>query len=135
MYPDNFIALILTHGRAENVVTYKALRSHGYTGPIALVVDDEDEQYEKYVQIYGDEVVQFHKAGVVCDTYDNRPERRVILFARNVSFDVAKKLGYRYFIELDDDYTSFTTRFDREGNFKEKKKLTLTRYFARWLIF
>ena len=135
MCPDNFIALILTHGRAENVVTYKALRSHGYTGQIALVVDDEDEQYEKYVQIYGDEVVQFHKAGVECDTYDNRPERRVILFARNVSFDVAKKLGYRYFIELDDDYTSFNTRFDREGNFKGKKQTDLDAVFCAMVDF
>lgn len=135
MCPQDFIALILTHGRAENVVTYKALRSHGYTGPIALVVDDEDDQYEKYVQIYGDEVVQFHKAGVVCDTYDNRQERRVILFARNVSFDVAKKLGYRYFIELDDDYTLFTTRFDREGNFKGKKQTDLNAVFCAMVDF
>lgn len=135
MAPDNFIALILTHGRAENVVTYKALRNHGYTGPIALMIDDEDNQHTKYVQIYGGEVVQFHKAGVVCDTYDNRTERRVILFARNAAFDIAKELGYRYFIELDDDYTSFTTRFDKDGNFKEKKQTDLDEVFCAMVDF
>ena len=40
--PDDFVALILTHGRPDNVKTVDALAKHGYTGPWALVIDDED---------------------------------------------------------------------------------------------
>lgn len=132
---DNFVAFILTHGRADNVVTYNALRKHGYTGAIVLVVDDEDEQYNEYVKRYGREVVQFHKAGVACDTYDNRKERRVILFARNAAFEIARKLGYRYFVELDDDYEAFSTRFDKNGEFKEKKETRLDEVFDAMVDF
>lgn len=126
---NNFVALILTHGRADRVDTYNTLRKHGYTGDICLVVDDEDDQYDAYVKKYGSQVVQFHKAGVECDAVDNRQERRVILYARNAAFDVAKQLGKDYFIELDDDYTSFTFRFDKDGEFKEHPTKSLDQIF------
>lgn len=132
---SDFVALILTHGRADNVVTYSALRKHGYTGSICLVIDDEDDQREEYEKRYPGEMVVFHKAGVECDTYDNRKERRVILFARNASFDIAAQLGYRYFIELDDDYESFSTRFNKAGEFREKKESDLDSVFTAMVEF
>lgn len=128
---NDFIAFILTHGRAGRVDTIKALRRSNYTGKICLVVDDEDEQYKDYISEYEDECIiyRFHKAGVVCDTGDNRQERRVILFARNVCFDIARELGYRYFIELDDDYSRFTWRFTAGLRFKERPIKNIDRVF------
>lgn len=135
MKTNNFVALILTHGRANNVVTYNSLRTCGYTGPICLVVDDEDKQIDEYKKKYPGEVFVFHKAGVDCDTFDNRKERRVILFARNAAFDVARTLGYRYFIELDDDYTSFSTRFTKDGLVREKKECNIDEVFSAMVDF
>ena len=128
--PSDFVALILTHGRADGVVTYNTLRKRGYTGPIRLVIDDEDDQAEEYYKKYPNEVVQFHKAGVECDTFDNRKERRVILFARNAAFDIAEQLGYRYFIELDDDYREFSFRFNKELEFHKEQAYCLDDIFT-----
>lgn len=40
-----FVALILTHGRPDNVHTVKTLRKCGYTGDIIIVLDNEDLNY------------------------------------------------------------------------------------------
>lgn len=118
---DNFCVLILSHGRAGNVVTIKTLESRGYTGPWYIVVDNTDKQVEDYKALYGsDKVVVFDKQEMLAktDTVDNFSELKTITYARNVSFSIAKKLGYRYFVQLDDDYTSFEWRFLKEHGTK-----------------
>ena len=45
-----------------------------------------------------------------CDTMDLVDNRNIVLFARNSCFEIAKKLGLTYFLELDDDYTIFRSR-------------------------
>jgi len=114
---SDFCAFILTHGRPDRVLTYKELRNSGYTGPIYLVIDDEDKTADQYRERYGDEVVQFCKADIAArfDEADNFDDRRAIFYARNACFDLARELGYRYFVELDDDYTDFYYRYDSRG--------------------
>lgn len=113
----SFAAFILTHGRAKNVVTYKALRKSGYTGRIFLLVDDEDTQLGAYRDRYGDEVVVFNKQKYVekCDKTGAFGKRGAILFARHANFDVAKSLGLTHFWQLDDDYTTFNWASDNSG--------------------
>ena len=41
---DSFAVFILTHGRADNVVTMKTLKKGGYTGRWYMIIDNEDEQ-------------------------------------------------------------------------------------------
>lgn len=138
MISKDFCAFILTHGRAGRVYTEKALREGGYSGPIYYVVDDEDAQIEDYKQLYGAEnVLVFSKdeIGKTFDKGDNFGKKGVIIFARNVCFEFAKKLGYRYFIELDDDYSSFTYRFDKELTFKERKIKSLDNVLNSMLDF
>jgi len=53
---EDFCAFILTHGRPNNVVTYRTLQAAGYTGKVFIVIDDEDETTEEYKRIYGDDV-------------------------------------------------------------------------------
>lgn len=109
---DDFVVFILTHGRAENVHTYDALKRAGYTGKIILLIDNEDSKADLYYAKYGDEVYMFDKADVASrtDSMDLSDDHRCILYARNACYEVAKKLGYTYFLELDDDYTNFRSR-------------------------
>ena len=103
-----FVVFILSHGRPKNVKTYKTLKKHGYSGDIVIVIDNEDETADEYKAAFK-RVYQFDKLAVskTFDTMDKQKDRRTIVYARNVCFDIAKELGYTHFIELDDDYTGF----------------------------
>ena len=106
---SDFVAFILTHGRPERVKTYELLRKCGFTGDIRIVVDNEDATVSQYIDKYGDEVVIFNKPFIAntFDTCDNQDNRKAIVYARNACFELARELGYKYFIELDDDYYYF----------------------------
>lgn len=110
---DDFAAFILTNGRPDKVHTYKYLREAGYTGRIFIVIDDEDQTASAYRARYGDEVLMFSKAEIAktFDEGDNFGDRRAIVYARHACFDLAERVGCRYFIQLDDDYTSFWYRW------------------------
>lgn len=121
---SDFVAFILSHNRADNVTTYKTLRSQGYTGAIKILVDDEDEQLEAYKRRFGDEVFVFCKkeAAKDCDLGDNFPYCGTPLYARNQCHKIAKRLGFRFFIELDDGYKYFTFKFSADLAFLGYKK-------------
>lgn len=134
-FRDNFVAFILTHGRADNVMTYKTARKAGYTGRIVLVLDDEDEQLEQYFAIYGKENCYVFNKQKYVESTDNimKGSRGVIVYARNACFDIAEELGYKYFIELDDDYYEFSWKFDERGRFKQRHILNLNFVWRRML--
>ena len=125
---DDFAVFILTHGRPINVITLKTLKKCGYTGKYYIIIDNEDETGNEYRKLYGDKVIQFDKLAIskTFDTMDNFNERRTIVYARNACFKIAKDLGLKYFLELDDDYTSFEYRFINENkkNRLDVKKVT-----------
>ena len=108
---NDLVIFILSHGRPDSVVTYKSLRKSGYTGKIILVVDDEDPTVDQYLENYK-EVEIFNKLEIskTFDAYDNFEDRKTIIYARNACFPIAEKLGYKYFMQLDDDYTGFEYR-------------------------
>jgi hypothetical protein len=115
----NFAIFILTHGRANNVITYKVLRKQGYTGKIYLMVDDEDNQIEDYKKLYDKQVIVFNKQQAIdyTDSGDNFKKRNSVVYARNWNFVVAKELQIDYFLQLDDDYTIFCHTADNNGNY------------------
>jgi hypothetical protein len=115
---NNFCIFILTHGRPNNVYTYNTLRKHGYTGKIYIVIDNEDKTVKEYYKKFGKEVIMFDKKAIAktIDEGDNFNDRRAIIYARNACFNIAKDLGYTYFIELDDDYTDFRYKLDAKGD-------------------
>lgn len=122
MNDREYAVFILTHGRANNVRTFKTLRNDGYTGKIYLIIDDEDEQADIYIDRFGREnVIQFSKAKAAefTDTADIKKERNVVVFARNTCHKIAKDLGLTHFIEVDDDYSQFGYRAEREGKLKQ----------------
>lgn len=121
---EDFVVFILTHGRADNVRTYETLKRQNYRGPVVFVIDDEDEQMTRYFGNFGEENVEvFSKTEVAkkFDRGDNFDKRGAIIYARNACFDIARKRGFRYFIELDDDYTSFSYRFNENLDFVETR--------------
>lgn len=134
-FRKDFVAFILTHGRADNMVTYKAVRKCGYTGRIVLVLDDEDEQLNKYFAIYGKENCYVFNKQKYIDLSDSivRGDHRCILYARNACFDIAEELGYRYFIELDDDYEQFSFTFTDTGRVRQRSIKDLNFVWRRML--
>ena len=114
MLPENFAVFILSHGRADNVITYKTLQRAGYTGRVYIVIDNEDKQASKYYQNFGDKVIMFDKAAEAekTDCGDNFDGRGIVVYARNAVFDIAEGLGIEYFFVLDDDYTGFCYTFN-----------------------
>ena len=123
---DDFAAFILTHGRAGRVVTDKTLRMQGFTGRIVYVIDDEDCQGSEYRKIYGEENVQEFSKEEISKQFDEMVigDKRTIVYARNACFDIAKRIGVRYFVELDDDYTFFCFNYDAEFRAIPRKKNT-----------
>lgn len=132
---NNFAAFILTYGRPNNVKTYDSLKKMGYTGQIYLLVDDTDSTLPEYQKKFGNQVKVFSKKEIAkkFDSADNFTDMRTIVYARNASFEIAKELGIRYFIQLDDDYTAFSYKFDNQLNFKERYIKQLDKVFEAFL--
>jgi hypothetical protein len=124
MKHDDFAIFILTHGRADNVVTYKTLQKTNYTGKVYFIVDSGDKQIDKYIENFGAEnVIIFDKAEIVkeFDVMDNFDNNKTIVYARNACFKIARDLGIKYFMELDDDYDSISYRYNHDLKFIHKK--------------
>lgn len=114
MVRNDFAVLILTHGRAKEMLTLNMLQKVNYSGRWYMVLDNEDDQVPEYVERYGaDHCVVFDKAAVAewTDAGDNFPGRTAILWARNASFEIARDLGLTYFQMLDDDFASIQIKY------------------------
>jgi len=119
---NDLVVFILTHGRADNIYTLKSLRKHGYTGKVIFVCDNEDKTLDEYLEKFKDvEVFDKKSISETFDEADNFEDRRAIVYARNACFDIAKRLGYKYFIQMDDDYTGFEYRLYSNKIQKPKK--------------
>lgn len=136
-YNKNFAVFILTHGRPNKVYTYKTLLNSGYTGKIYFIIDDQDKTKDEYLNLYKDNVIIFNKEEIskTFDQGDNFNDKRAIIYARNVSFEIARKLGIKYFIQLDDDYTNFNYRFDYNFNYNFNRIKSLDKVFLSLLDF
>lgn len=122
---DDFVVFILSHGRPHHIHTLRSLLDVGkYTGRWFIVIDNEDKTADVYIDKYKEHVLIFDKLEIskTFDTYDNFRERRTVVYARNACFDLAKKVGAKYFLELDDDYTRFEYRYRSANNEKLKAK-------------
>jgi hypothetical protein len=122
IFAEDFAVFILTNGRPDKVVTFKSIIDSGYRGKIFIIIDDLDPCRAEYIKRFGDKVVIFDKKEIAktFDSADNFDDMRAIIYARNACFKIAKDIGLKYFIQLDDDYTNFSFRFDDKLDFKEK---------------
>lgn len=122
MIPNDFCVFILTHGRPEKLHTLTSLERHGYTGPYYIVIDNEDKTAEQYYRLYGDKVIMFDKAATAAtfDEGDCFHDRRAIIYARNACFQIARERNFKYFPQLDDDYTCFVYKKDENFEYRER---------------
>jgi hypothetical protein len=113
---NDFTIFILSHGRPDNMDTYKSLHRAGYTGKVYIIIDNEDKTADKYYQNFGEKVIMFDKAAIAetFDEGDNFGDRRAVIYARNACFGIARELGVTYFMQLDDDYVDFRYKTDNQ---------------------
>lgn len=115
MKHKDFAAFILSHGRPTHIKTIAALKRCGYTGPVFIIIDNEDETAPEYHRLYGDQVIVFDRAAIAktFDVGDNfRMAQKSVVHARNACYPIARNLGLKTFVQLDDDYTGFEHRFN-----------------------
>lgn len=120
----DFCVFIISYGRAKNVKTLTTLKRAKYTGQFFIIDSDDDDELAEYQQLYGRKLHVFNKLEEAksFDMMDNRQKASAsIVYARNYCFKLANKLGYRYFLELDDDYNEFSFRYVKDNDLKCKK--------------
>lgn len=119
-----FCIFILSYKRPNSIYTLKTLEKSNYNGDWYIICGDDDPTINEYINNYGKEkILIFNKEEVAeyTDSCDNFGKKKLCLFARNYCFEIAKQLGYDYFLELDDDYTSFEYRYIQEEKLKVMK--------------
>jgi len=116
---EDFAVFILSHGRADNVITYRTLQRAGYTGRVFIIIDNEDKQADRYYQNFGDKVIMFDKAAEAekTDDGDNFQDYRAVVYARNACFEIAERMKIKFFMTLDDDYSALLYRIN--GSFEK----------------
>lgn len=134
---NDFVVFILTHGRADIVKTHESLRRSGYSGKIIILIDDEDTQEELYRQKFKDDVKVYRKKDVIgeFEIGDNFQKNKGVVFAREGCTQIAKKLGIRYYMQLDDDYVDWGYRFNDDYQYSWKRIRNLDAIFASMLDF
>jgi len=134
---DDFAVFILTHGRPLKVKTFNTLKRLGYTGKIYLIIDNEDKEKKSYLEQFGAQVIIFDKkeTGKYFDIGDNFDSLRGVVYARNANFKIAKDLGIKYFLQLDDDYVKFDWRFNRNLDYAANVCRSLDSVFSSLLYF
>lgn len=106
----DFVVLIASYGRPEGLkkMTMTTFKEFFEKVDYRIMVSDDDKTLPKYLEMYGDKVYVFNKDDVLknanVDTCDALDIKSVIFFERNIEFKVARELGYRYFMHLEDDY-------------------------------
>ena len=116
----DFAIFILSHGRAKQQTTLNAIQRAGYTGRYYFIVDDLDSDLALYQELYGDNVIVFDKElwAEQTDTVTSTGELRSVVFARNACYEIAERLGLKFFAEFDDDLESFSIRYEDSGSLK-----------------
>ena len=121
MLKSRFAIFILAHGRPDKCITPERLRRAGYTGRYYIILDDEDTTIEDYEKKFGKEnIIVFSKeeSSKKFDIYDNFDDKNMVVFARNVCFDIARELKLDYFAEFEDDYREFNFRVPTKTSLK-----------------
>lgn len=123
---EDFCVFILTHGRPDRVHTYNTLLRSGYTGKVYVVIDDEDKTADEYQKRYGEKVLTFCRedAYKMTDDGDNFGKSKGVVYARNICWDLARRVCVKYFLVLDDDYGDFSYRFDGRNNWRRSTMIT-----------
>ena len=112
---NDFCVFILSYGRPNKNKTLRTLLEKGYeyNQDWYIICSDDDKTLNEYKENYGDRLLIFNKDKVIThiDMGDNFNKKNVVIFARIMSLVFAQKMGYRFFLQFDDDYSIFRNRF------------------------
>ena len=131
----NSAVFILTRKRPFNQKTFKTLKRQHYTGKTYFLLDDTDPTISDYIHEYLEQNGKLFNRGKVAEyteSMDNFTPRTGILYPRQYSYELARDLGIDYFLQLDDDYTSFQYRFPSNGKLKVSEYPDLDRVFEAY---
>lgn len=84
------------------------------------------------LQIIEMKVADLVPYAIYTDSMDNFTPRTGILYPRQYSYELARDLGIDYFLQLDDDYTSFQYRYPSNGKLKGSEYSDLDRVFETY---
>lgn len=136
---EDFCVFIMSYGRPNDVKTLDRLTNEKsiFNQDYYIVCSDDDKHLKEYIELYGERVLVFNKKKMVpfLDKGDNFDKYNVILYQRNICFTFAKVLGYRYFTELDDDYSSYGLRQNENGVLRQFNYWNMDRLFKIHLDF
>lgn len=121
----NACIFILSNDRADTIKSTSFLEYYECKYPYYVVVDDEDPQLKEYKEKFGEKLIVFNKKEMRkkmnVDMGDNFDKYHNCVIIRNGCFYLAEKMGYDYFLELDDDYTRLSYKVDLENTLKDVK--------------
>jgi len=112
--PNDFAIFILSYSRPTEIKTINILERGRYTGEWYIVVSTDDPKLEEYKYWWRKRLLIFDKEEVLpyIDIGDNFvDEKKAGIFARNKVWDFAEELGYRYFLQMDDDLNKLLYRY------------------------
>lgn len=135
---NDFVITILCHCRPYDTTTVKSLRDCGYTGDIILVLDDEDETIPLYRENFPECTIEIFSKDELLKTTDimnSNVSKSCGVYARNACFDIAKKHGYKYFCEMDDDFLIFPYRYIENDKLYRQNASNLDEVFEAYLEF
>lgn len=114
---SRFAIFVLSHERAGSIKTIETLEKLGCKKDVYVVVDDGDNELEKYKRKHTNLLI-FNKKEIDCDTMVNWEEWKTPLFARNYILDYAKENKIDYAMMIDDDITNIKIRAENGGSLK-----------------
>jgi len=132
---NNYAIFIISHNRASEQKTLKALEKANYKGKYFIVIDSLDNQKEEYLKKYKENIIIFEKSIIYdqCDTMDNFHNFSSALYSRNFVIDTAKKMKLDFFMLFDDDIEYFCVRYDDNGKLKRKEILDINKLFDEYI--
>ena len=135
---DKFAVIVLCHKRPHDTTTPDTLRRCKYSGNIILLLDDEDDTIDEYRKVFPNLPIEIYSKDLLMqrvDSMDNLKDKRCAVYARNACFDVANKYGYKYFCQMDDDYTTIPYRYIENGKLYRNNYSNLDEVFKAYLEF
>lgn len=125
-YIDDTCIFILSYKRPDRVKTVKSLQKcENFNIPYYIIISDDDPYKSEYERKYAENLLifnkkEFHKKYDIDMCINDRKLNSATL-SRNACYIFAKKLGYTYYIELDDDYSLFSMRLIEDHILSQKK--------------
>lgn len=134
MESNDYAVFIISHGRPECRTYNKYLGGEN----CYIVCDDEDETLPEYQRRYGDKVIVYHRDEYIqkTDWQFNQVKRNHSVYPRNACYDLAKKIGRRYFFVVDDDMkVAPAIRSISEGELKSYRPKDLYKVLGAYVEF